>query len=169
MFQSHFKHVKMLILKFSLISIGLFTFRKCQIDKTDALTVCRESCISEDYSSDKDFIFINESQRCRQKCRPSSFGLDFNSLDTLLWIWSIVCFLSTLTVLVAFILKPSMFKHPSRPFIFLAMCLNVTSVGYIIRAYSGCGSVVCEKSSSDITNFIPDGTSKRGCVAIFIL
>ena len=59
-----------------------------------------------------------------------------------------------------------MFKYPSRPFIYLVMCLNITSVVYIIQVFSGHDSIVCQKSSSDVTYFIPDRRLKGGCVVI---
>ena len=75
-------------------------------------------------------------------------------------------FLSTLLTILTFLLKPSRFQYPWRPIVYLALCFNVHSIGYIFALILGRAIVTCPNESY-ITTSISWGWEHVPCILVF--
>lgn len=120
----------------------------------------------------KDFVYINdgEDQECVQKCNASVIYQKKQKSFIGAWIstWSIICFVSTLLTVTTFLIDSSRFTYPERPIIFLSMCYNIYSMGYLVRVFAGRDAIVCSDSAQG-KHFISDGMSNTACTIVFFL
>eukprot|EP00794_Sanderia_malayensis_P000179 gene179-792_t len=120
----------------------------------------------------KDFVYVDdgEQQECAPRCNASILyqKKQKNFISAWITIWSSICFLSTLLTITTFLIDSRRFTYPERPIIFLSMCYNIYSVGYLVRVFAGREAVVCQ-SSSNGKYLISDGMSNTACTIVFFL
>ncbi len=106
---------------------------------------------------------------CALPCHQPYFSLDEHAFTTF-WIglWSVLCFVSTLTTVATFLIDMERFKYPERPIIFLAGCYLFVSLGYIVRLLAGHERVACEGSGNQ-QHILYDTTGPALCTLVFLL
>lgn len=113
-------------------------------------------------------VKIRNKEYCAVKCDADIFFTQTNKQFSDIWllIWSVICFLSTLTTVLTYLIDRTRFKYPERPIIYLAFCYNLYSTAYLIRLVAKREGVSC----SDEGNYlIIDGLNTAGCSVVFIL
>ncbi|KAM8749142.1 frizzled-5 [Acanthopagrus schlegelii] len=110
---------------------------------------------------------------CAQPCHQPYFSADERAF-TSFWVglWSVLCFISTLTTVATFLIDMERFKYPERPIIFLAACYLFVSLGYLIRLVAGHERVACGASNSvggDQQYVLYDTTGPALCTLVFLL
>ncbi|XP_069789985.1 frizzled-5-like [Narcine bancroftii] len=104
---------------------------------------------------------------CAFPCYQPYFNQDERTFATL-WIglWSVLCFISTLTTVSTFLIDMERFKYPERPIIFLSACYLFVSVGYIVRLAAGHARVACDQ---DYQHIHYETTGPALCTVVFLL
>ncbi|XP_074654371.1 frizzled-4-like [Tubulanus polymorphus] len=128
------------------------------------------SCLNYRYSSK--YFYINRTNRCALICGEDALFSKDNKRFADIWmmIWAGVCFLSTLLTVLTFIIDSSRFKYPERPIIFLSMCYNIYSIGYIVRLIAGRDAISCHTDSpSNRRILIQEGLENTDCAIVFLL
>ncbi|XP_056284647.1 frizzled-5 [Pseudoliparis swirei] len=103
---------------------------------------------------------------CAQPCHQPYFSADERAF-TAFWVglWSVLCFVSTLTTVATFLIDMERFKYPERPIIFLAACYLFVSLGYIVRLVAGHERVAC----GDKPHVLYDSAGPALCTLVFLL
>lgn len=140
--------------------------RECRC-RAPLVPIKRESLTSYNH------IHAGPVPNCAQPCHQPFFSADERAF-TSLWIglWSLLCFISTLTTVATFLIDMERFQYPERPIIFLAGCYLFVSLGYIIRLVAGHEQVACGSSSSvheDQLYLLYDTTGPALCTLVFLL
>lgn len=107
-------------------------------------------------------------ENCAQPCHQPYFTPDEHAF-TSLWIglWSILCFVSTLTTVVTFLIDRDRFSYPEMPIVYLAACYLFISLGYMVRLAAGHERVAC---SEDGGHVLYDASGPAGlCTLVFLL
>ncbi|TNN72564.1 Frizzled-5 [Liparis tanakae] len=106
---------------------------------------------------------------CAQPCHQPYFSADERAF-TAFWVglWSVLCFVSTLTTVATFLIDMERFKYPERPIIFLAACYLFVSLGYIIRLVAGHERVACGGGGEKL-HVLYDTTGPALCTLVFLL
>ncbi|XP_010890407.2 frizzled-5 [Esox lucius] len=107
-------------------------------------------------------------ENCAQPCRQPYFSPDEHAF-TSLWIglWSVLCFVSTLTTVVTFLIDRERFAYPELPIVYLAACYLFVSLGYMVRLAAGHERVAC---SMDGGHVLYDASGSAGlCTSVFLL
>lgn len=60
-----------------------------------------------------------------------------------LWLWSLLCAISTIITMITFLTDSSRFQYPGQPIIYLSTCYFFVSVGYLLRLIVGHENVAC--------------------------
>ncbi|KPP64557.1 frizzled-5-like [Scleropages formosus] len=104
---------------------------------------------------------------CALPCHQPYFSADERAF-TAFWIglWSVLCFISTLTTVATFLIDMERFKYPERPIIFLAACYLFVSLGYIVRLVAGHERVACGAEQQHV---LYDTTGPALCTLVFLL
>ncbi|KAJ8352869.1 hypothetical protein SKAU_G00243450 [Synaphobranchus kaupii] len=104
---------------------------------------------------------------CAQPCHQPYFSQDERAFTTF-WVglWSVLCFISTLTTVATFLIDMERFRYPERPIIFLAACYLFVSLGYIVRLVAGHERVAC---GVDRRHVLYDTTGPALCTLVFLL
>ncbi|KAJ8256726.1 hypothetical protein COCON_G00188780 [Conger conger] len=118
------------------------------------------------------FQFVEKSGSCAPRCSPvvdvlwSRRDKDF----AFVWMtaWSALCFVSTAFTVLTFLLDPQRFQYPERPIVFLAMCYNVYSVAFVIRAVAGAENIACDRENGQLY-IIQEGLESTGCTMVFLI
>jgi len=92
-------------------------------------------------------------------------------------IWAGLCFVSTLATVLTFLVDNARFRYPERPALFLALCYNLASVGWGVRAAAGRAAVACHTvphpSSAGYLSvsvlLSHDGLANANCAVVFLL
>ncbi|XP_028820357.1 frizzled-5 [Denticeps clupeoides] len=105
---------------------------------------------------------------CALPCRQPYFSADEHAFAAF-WIglWSVLCFVSTLTTVATFLIDMERFKYPERPIIFLAACFLFVSLGYIVRLLAGHERVAC--GGGERQHVLYDTTGPALCTLVFLL
>jgi len=120
------------------------------------------------------FIYPNRSQRigeeippCALPCKQYFFKENqMNFITFWLGLWSVLAFVSTLSVILTFIIDRHRFIYTERPMVFIAFCYFFVSLGYIIRLIYGHESIACNMQTKLIRY---SATGPAQCTAVFIL
>ncbi|XP_065057168.1 frizzled-10-B-like [Rhopilema esculentum] len=119
-----------------------------------------------------EFVYVSdgENHECAPKCNASIAYQKKEKSFIGAWVstWSVICFLSTLLTVSTFLIDPSRFHYPERPIIFLSMCYNLYSVGYLVRVFAGRDAIVCQESRNG-KHLISDGMSNTSCTIVFFI
>ncbi|XP_035264417.1 frizzled-5 [Anguilla anguilla] len=104
---------------------------------------------------------------CALPCHQPYFSPDERAF-TAFWVglWSVLCFVSTLTTVATFLIDMERFRYPERPIIFLAACYLFVSLGYIVRLAAGHERVAC---GADGRHVLYDATGPALCTLVFLL
>ncbi|XP_043988827.1 frizzled-5 isoform X1 [Gambusia affinis] len=109
---------------------------------------------------------------CAQPCHLPYFSADERAF-TSFWVglWSVLCFMSTLTTVATFLIDMKRFKYPERPIIFLAACYLFVSLGFIIRLVAGHERVACGYSGlgGSQLHILYDASGPALCTLVFLL
>ncbi|KAF6733784.1 Frizzled-5 [Oryzias melastigma] len=107
---------------------------------------------------------------CALPCHLPYFSADERAF-TSFWVglWSVLCFISTLTTVATFLIDMERFKYPERPIIFLAACYLFVSLGYIIRLVAGHERVACGAGGTSQLHILYDATGPALCTLVFLL
>lgn len=134
---------------------------------------CREHLVPIKRDPENSQVHTGPVPFCAQPCHQPYFSADERAF-TSFWVglWSVLCFVSTLTTVATFLIDMERFKYPERPIIFLAACYLFVSLGYIIRLVAGHEQVACGSSnsiSSDQLYVLHDSTGPALCTLVFLL
>ncbi|XP_023682428.1 frizzled-5 [Paramormyrops kingsleyae] len=112
-------------------------------------------------------VRIGPLANCALPCHQPYFSQDERAFTTF-WIglWSVLCFISTLTTVATFLIDMERFKYPERPIIFLATCYLFVSLGYIVRLVAGHERVAC---GAEHQHILYDTTGPALCTLVFLL
>ncbi|XP_061924421.1 frizzled-5 [Entelurus aequoreus] len=104
---------------------------------------------------------------CAQPCHQAYFSAEERTF-TAFWVglWSVLCFVSTLTTVATFLMDTQRFKYPERPIIFLAACYLFVSLGYMLRLVAGHQRVACAPSGEHV---LYDTSGPALCTLVFLL
>ena len=118
--------------------------------------------------NNKNFVYLEKFDFCAVKCGKNALFTTSDKKFTQAWIsvWAILCFILTAITVCTFAIDTRRFKYPERPIIFLSMCYNLYSVGYLIRIIAGRDTIVCESSKNHI---VVDGMNTAGCTMVFLM
>ncbi|GAB6028075.1 Frizzled-4 [Chamberlinius hualienensis] len=127
------------------------------------------SCLA--YRKPEKFVYVNHSGKCFQMCRVD---VNFNQEDKKfaeVWmaIWAGLCFVSTMFTILTFLINSSRFRYPERPIIFLSMCYNIYSIGFLIRLVAGSEQIACQLDSSRQNYILIQGLGNTNCAIVFLL
>ena len=116
----------------------------------------------------KKFVYLKKFNFCAAKCGEHALFTANDKEFTQVWIsvWAILCFILTAVTVLTFAIDTHRFKYPERPIIFLSLCYNLYSVGYIIRIIAGRNTIVCESSKNHL---VVDGMNTAGCTMVFLM
>ncbi|CAH8491450.1 unnamed protein product [Schistosoma curassoni] len=84
-----------------------------------------------------------------KNCLPSCYYPIFNNQSDKTFItfwfslWSILCILSTLIIMITFLVDSNRFQYPERSIIYLSTCYFMIAIGYIIRIIIGHELIAC--------------------------
>uniref|UniRef100_UPI00358E3635 frizzled-8-like n=1 Tax=Myxine glutinosa TaxID=7769 RepID=UPI00358E3635 len=105
--------------------------------------------------------------RCAMPCHAPYFTSDENTFISF-WIglWSVLCFLATLTTVATFLIDMERFKYPERPIVFLSACYLFVSAGYLVRLAAGHDNVAC---GGEHEHVLYASTGPALCTLVFLL
>lgn len=139
--------------------------------KCDRECRCREPLVSIKREAHPLYNHVRTGSlpNCALPCHQPYFSQDERAFTTF-WIglWSVLCFISTLTTVATFLIDMERFKYPERPIIFLAACYLFVSLGYIVRLLAGHERVACG-GSGDQQHILYDTTGPALCTLVFLL
>ena len=124
------------------------------------------------YKNALKYVYINRTERCALQCgHNDAFSTkDKYFADVWMTVLAIVCFFSTLFMILTFMIDSKRFRYPERPIFFVAMCYNVYSVSYIVRLIAGREDISCDyESQSGLSILIQEGLENTDCAIIFLL
>lgn len=113
---------------------------------TDCTCRCRHPLVPVQSQWRNNFTFtVGGVPNCGYPCRGvflSQEERDFASVW--LALWSGLCFVSTLTTLITFLIDTDRFRYPERPIVFLSACYCCVSLGYLVRVFLGHEAIACD-------------------------
>ncbi|XP_062861949.1 frizzled-5 [Trichomycterus rosablanca] len=147
------------------------TSKSLAAQKCDYECRCREPLVPIKKETHQLFNHVETGSfpNCALPCYQPYFSQDEHAFTTF-WIglWSVLCFISTLTTVATFLIDMERFKYPERPIIFLAACYLFVSLGYIVRLLAGHEKVACG-GSGDQQHILYDTTGPALCTLVFLL
>jgi len=127
------------------------------------------TCSDMKYSMN--YHYLNRTDQCIPKCGTDIIfdAEDKSFAEVWLSVWSILCFVTSLFTLITYILDTSRFQYPERCIIFLNICYNILSVGYIIRLILGSEHISCTHTQGEPSLLVRQGlTPTPACTVVFI-
>lgn len=129
------------------------------------------------YARPNFYVYINRTQSCAQMCAADLlFGNGDKDLSEVwLTIWAGLCFATTLFAIITIVVdsgsRNSRFPYPERPLPLLALCYNIVSIGWGLRAGIGRNAVACnpDPQEPDILLLSQDGLGNANCTLVFLL
>jgi len=127
------------------------------------------------YAKSSLYVFVNRSGRCAPLCEKDVLfsGSDKKLAEVWLSVSAALCFLSTILALLTLAVDvgSSRFRYPERPLAFLALCYNLTSVGWGVRAVAGRSAVSCVPDLVYPARLLlaQDGLRNAKCAVVFLL
>ncbi|XP_076031260.1 frizzled-4-like [Oratosquilla oratoria] len=118
------------------------------------------------------YHYLNATGVCAPRCDANiSFSSEDKTFaEVWLAIWSVCCFGATLFTVLTFVLDASSFKFPERPAIFVTLCYNVVSVGYLVRLAAGRHEITCQLDrESGVEVRVTEGSLHTNCALVFLL
>lgn len=86
---------------------------------------------------------------CIQPCKSVYFNQWENMFSSYwLFIWTLICLVSSLATTCTYLIDSSRFKYPEKPIIYLSICYLFVSFGYLLRFVVGHEKMACESDGS---------------------
>lgn len=141
---------------------------------TTRVVTTREMCSNNTRNALKEkFMAVDKYEEfmCVPRCRENVYYTWSNRRFVESWItvWSVLCFISTGLTVLTFVIDTSRFKYPERPIIFLSLCYNLYSIGYIVRAIAGTEKIICDKTKQHVVMSGMNIADHVGCSVVFLL
>jgi len=135
-----------------------------------------------------EYFYINRTDRCDHRCSAdilfSRDNKDF--VETWMWVWSVICFITTSITLVTFltgwlsIVQTQSCPISERIILLIAASYFMYSLGILIRLLVGREGAAChveitssehltESDQQTVTVFITEGPDNVSCMVIFVL
>lgn len=127
------------------------------------------------YSKSNLYVYVNRSGRCAPLCdKDILFSANDKKLaEVWLSVSAALCFLSSLLAVFTFLVDSGggRFRYPERPLVFLALCYNLASVGWGVRAAAGRNAVACHPDPNYTSQLLlsQDGLGNPNCAVVFLL
>lgn len=127
------------------------------------------------YAKSTSYVYVNRSGRCAPLCDKDILftGSEKKLAEVWLSVSAALCFLSTLLALLTLVVDTggSRFRYPERPLAFLALCYNLSSIGWGVRAIAGRAAVSCVPDQVYPTRMLlaQDGLRNAKCAVVFLL
>ena len=123
------------------------------------------------FKNNVNYYYVKNTESCAVLCNQEGIfkTSDKNTVDSWMAAWSIVCFVSTLAVLLTFFVDSVRFKYPERSIIWLALCYNLYSISFIIRLAAGREAISCDQEYNGPKFLIQDGLRNTGCAIVFLV
>lgn len=127
------------------------------------------------YSRSNFYMYVNRTGRCAPLCdRDVLFSSKDKKLaEVWLSVSAALCFVSSLLAVFTFLIDSGggRFRYPERPLAFLALCYNLTSVGWGVRAAAGRTAVACHPDPHYASQLLlsQDGLGNANCAVVFLL
>lgn len=127
------------------------------------------------YSKSALYVFVNRSGRCAPLCEKDVLFSSGEKKLAEVWlsVSAALCFLSSLLALLTLVVDAggSRFRYPERPLAFLALCYNLASVGWGVRAVAGRAAVSCVSDLVYPSRLLlaQDGLRNAKCAVVFLL
>lgn len=120
------------------------------------------------------YFYLNRSGRCVPFCNADILydNADKNLAEVWLSIWSALCFISTIFVVLTFAVDSSnRGRYPEKPLVFLALCYTLVSVGWGVRIAAGRNPVSCRTEDTIPGRYLltEDGFGNANCAVVFLL
>ncbi|KAG8325577.1 Wnt-activated receptor activity protein [Homalodisca vitripennis] len=118
------------------------------------------------------YVRANRTGRCLQRCDADILftKVDKDVAEVWISVLSAICFVTSLFAVVTFLADSgSMFPYPERPLPFLALCHNMVSVGWGLRAALGRDAVACYPDYSRTLLLAQEGLGNAHCALVFFL
>lgn len=110
-------------------------------------------------------VYTGGVVNCARPCKNPFFTKKEREFaDIWIGLWSILCFVSTSTTLLTFLIDMQRFKYPERPIIFLSACYVMVSLAYIIRLGVGHKELSCD---SNVIRYSAEKDYR--CIIVFLL
>ncbi|KAK6628346.1 hypothetical protein RUM43_002158 [Polyplax serrata] len=127
------------------------------------------------YSKSNLYVYVNRSGRCAPLCDKDILftANDKKLAEVWLSVSAALCFLSSLLAVFTFLVDSGggRFRYPERPLVFLALCYNLASVGWGVRAAAGRNAVACHPDPNYTSQLLlsQDGLGNANCAVVFLL
>ncbi|EDO38567.1 predicted protein [Nematostella vectensis] len=117
------------------------------------------------------YTYVEKYDQCVPQCKSDLMFSSNNKRFANVWIsvWSVLCFISTAVTVLTFVIDTSRFKYPERPIIFLSLCYNLYSLGYIVRVTAGRNEVICDETESFVIRAGMNIADHACCSVVFLL
>lgn len=127
------------------------------------------------YSRSNLYVYVNRSGRCAPLCDKDVLfsAKDKKLAEVWLSVSAALCFVSSLLAVFTFLVDSGggRFRYPERPLVFLALCYNLASVGWGVRAAAGRNAVACHPDPQYPSQLLlsQDGLGNANCAVVFLL
>lgn len=121
------------------------------------------------FKNSVNYYYIPGTRSCAVLCNQEGIfkTSDKEKMDKWMAAWSILCLVSTLSVLCTFFVDAARFKYPERSIVWLALCYLLYSISFIVRLAAGREAISCEYNTPKF--LIQDGRRNTGCAIVFLL
>nr|AQT19768.1 hypothetical protein Smed-fzd-5/8-3 [Schmidtea mediterranea] len=112
---------------------------------------------------------------CAQGCKSPFFSSESDQKFIGFWLglWTIICLLSTFSIVATFSIDPGRYRYPERPIIFMSICYFMVSLGFLIRIVMGHEDLACDlikaKDGSSLSLLRYGGSGPAHCTIVFLL
>jgi hypothetical protein len=121
------------------------------------------------------YLVVNDESinNCAMPCDKNLFTQDEIAFSrSWLFIWSLICFISTLFTMLTFLIETSRFRYPERPIIFLSGCYMIISLAYLIGSTQSNNSLICKSYKSakmQNVDYLVQGVEHVPCTLLFMM
>ena len=130
------------------------------------------SSLCSSFKHSSQFYYINRTEQCSQQCSAdilfSQENKDF--AENWLFIWCLICLLTTFFTILTFATGSSSFKYPERIIVIMSITYFMYCTGYMIRLMFGREEVSCHLDSQhNVSLLITEGPDNFLCTIVFVL
>lgn len=146
-----------------------FFFKSPNITIANSLALL--ACKNNTGPLSKKYTYVEKYEQCVPRCPSELLFSKDNKRFANIWIsvWAILCFISTAITVLTFAIDTSRFKYPERPIIFLSICYNLYSLGYIVRIIAGRENVICDSTKTYVVQSGMNVADHASCSVVFLL
>lgn len=123
------------------------------------------------FKNSVNYYYVESTRSCAVFCNQEGVfkTSDKEKMDKWMAVWSILCLVSTLSVLCTFFVDTVRFKYPERSIIWLALCYLLYSISFIVRLAAGREAISCDREYNTPKFLIQDGRRNTGCAVVFLV